>query len=295
VQGWFGTTSALDPTREPPMPVVRTSEIVGAAAARGSAATAMNVVQLEGVTAIVDGADRAGLPVILAVSENAVRYHGALEPLALSALAAARAASVPVSVHLDHATALDLVREAVGLGLSSVMVDASALPYDANVAATADVAAYCHEHGVWVEAELGEVGGKDGVHAAGARTDPDEATRFVERTGVDALAVAVGSSHKMTERKASLDLDLVRRLADSIPVPLVLHGSSGVPDDGLRAAVAAGMRKINVATQLNKVFTSAVRRSLDAAPQLVDPRVYLGDGRAAMAAEVERLLRVVSG
>jgi fructose-bisphosphate aldolase class II len=277
------------------MPVARTAEIVDAAVARGSAACAMNVVQLEGVTAIVDGAERAGLPVVVAISENAVRYHGALEPLALAALAAARAASVPVSVHLDHATELALVQEAVALGLSSVMVDASALPYEANVVTTAEAAAHCHEHGVWVEAELGEVGGKDGVHAAGARTDPDEATRFVQRTGVDALAVAVGSSHKMTERMASLDLALVRRLADSVPVPLVLHGSSGVPDDGLRAAIAAGMRKVNVATQLNKVFTSAVRQTLDASPQVVDPRAYLGEGRAAMAAEVERLIRVVSG
>jgi fructose-bisphosphate aldolase, class II len=277
------------------MPVARTAEIVDAAVARGSAACCMNVVQLEGVTAIVDGAERAGLPVVLAISENAVRYHGALEPLALAALAAARAASVPASVHLDHATELALVHEAVALGLSSVMVDASALTYDANVFATAEAVAYCHEHGVWVEAELGEVGGKDGVHAAGARTDPDEASRFVQRTGVDALAVAVGSSHKMTERMASLDLALVRRLADSVPVPLVLHGSSGVPDDGLRAAIAAGMHKINVATQLNKVFTSAVRTALDAAPQVVDPRVYLGEGRAATAAEVERLIRLVSG
>jgi fructose-bisphosphate aldolase class II len=277
------------------MPLVRTGEIVDAAVGRGSAATSMNVVQLEGVTAILDGARQAGLPVILAISENAVRYHGALEPLAVATLAAARAAAVPVSVHLDHATDIELVRQAVALGLSSVMVDASALEYEANVAATAAAVDYCHEAGVWVEAELGEVGGKDGVHAAGARTDPDEACRFVQRTGVDALAVAVGSSHKMVERTADLDLELVRRLASTVPVPLVLHGSSGVPEDVLREAVAAGLRKINIATQLNKVLTTAVRRSLDAAPAVVDPRVYLGDGRVAMAAEVEHLLRVISG
>jgi fructose-bisphosphate aldolase class II len=277
------------------MPLVRTAEIVDDAVARGSAAAAMNVVQLEGVTAVVEGAERAGLPVVLAISENAVRYHGALAPLALAALAAARAAAVPVSVHLDHATRLELVQEAVALGLSSAMVDASALDYAANVAATAAAASTCRASGVWVEAELGEVGGKDGVHAAGARTDPDEARRFVASTGVDALAVAVGSSHKMVERTAALDLDLLRRLADAVPVPLVLHGSSGVPEDDLRAGVAAGLRKVNLATQLNKVFTAGVRSALDAAPDAVDPRGYLGTGRAAMAAEVERLLRVVSG
>jgi fructose-bisphosphate aldolase, class II len=277
------------------MPLVRTAEIVDGAVARGSAAAAMNIVQLEGISAILDGAERAGLPVILAISENAVRYHGALEPLARAAMAAAGAAAVPVSVHLDHATGIDLVRQAVALGLSSVMVDASALEYTENVEATADAASYCHEAGVWVEAELGEVGGKDGVHAAGSRTDPDEACRFVQSTGVNALAVAVGSSHKMVEHTADLDVALVRTLARSVPVPLVLHGSSGVPENVLRDAVTSGLRKINIATQLNKVFTAAVRRSLDVAPHVVDPRVYLGDGRAAMAAEVERLLRVISG
>ncbi len=197
-------------------------------------------------------------------------------------------------VHLDHATERELVDQAVELGFSSVMFDASALPYDANVAETAAVVAQCRARGISVEAELGEVGGKDGVHAPGARTRPDEAIRFVAETGVDALAVAVGSSHAMTERTARLDLDLIADLAAAVPVPLVLHGSSGVPDDEIVRAVGAGMSKINIATHLNSVFTGTVRDVLAGDPGLVDSRKYLGPARDAVAVEVERLLRLLA-
>ncbi len=145
-----------------------------------------------------------------------------------------------------------------------------------------------------MEAELGEIGGKDGAHAPGVRTDPGEAAAFVAATGVDALAVAVGSSHAMTTRDARLDDDLIARLAAAVPVPLVLHGSSGVPDDGLASAVRHEMVKVNVATHLNAVLTRAVRDALDAEPALVDPRRYLGPGRDAVAAEVARRLLVLS-
>jgi fructose-bisphosphate aldolase class II len=151
----------------------------------------------------------------------------------------------------------------------------------------------CHRQGVWVEAELGEVGGKDGVHAPGARTDPAEAAAYVAATGVDGLAVAVGTSHAMLTRDAALDLPLITALRDAVPVPLVLHGSSGVADADLTAAVDAGMTKINIATQLNKVFTGAVRDRLAADEALVDTRKYLGAARDATAAEVARLLGVL--
>ena len=210
-----------------------TAEIVGPAAAAGRGVGAFNVIQLEHAEAIVAGAEAAGAPVVLQISENAVRYHGRLEPLALATLAVARASTAPVAVHLDHATDVALVHEAVRLGFGSVMYDASTMSYADNVAATADVVAHCHAHGVWVEAELGEVGGKDGVHAPGARTDPDEARAYVAATGVDALAVAVGTSHAMLTRDAAIDLDLIARLHEAVPVPLVLHGSSGVPDADL--------------------------------------------------------------
>jgi fructose-bisphosphate aldolase, class II len=197
-------------------------------------------------------------------------------------------------VHLDHAASPELIRAAADLGIGSVMFDASSLPYQENVRVTADVAEWCHGRGIWVEAELGEIGGKNGVHSPTARTDPGEAAEYVAATGVDALAVAIGSSHAMLTRDAVLDLALIASIRRAVRVPLVLHGSSGVPDRDLAAAVTAGMTKINIATQLNKVFTGAVRDYLSAEPATVDPRRYGAAGRDAVASEVARLLDLLS-
>jgi len=276
------------------MPLVPMASILAPARAARRGVGAMNVIQLELAEAIVAGAERAGRPVVLQISENTVAYHGSLAPIARASLAIASASSAEVCVHLDHAMDVDLIESAVALGIGSVMYDGSALDYAANVTTTASVAAFCHSRGVWVEAELGEVGGKDGVHAPGVRTKPSEASEYVAQTGVDALAVAVGSSHAMTTRDAVLDDELIAELAAAVPVPLVLHGSSGVPDAGLVSAVAAGMTKINIATHLNAALTAAVRTAL-ADERLVDPRKYLGPGRDAVTAEVARLLTLLGG
>ncbi|MCX4750405.1 class II fructose-bisphosphate aldolase [Kitasatospora sp. NBC_01287] len=277
------------------MPLTPTDEIVQQAAEDAVGVGAFNVVQLEHAQAIVAGAEAAERPVILQISENTARYHGGLEPVALATLATARAARVPVAVHLDHAESVDLVREAVELGFTSVMFDAAKLPYEQNVAATREITAYCHARGVFVEAELGEVGGKDGAHAPGVRTDPAEARAFVAATGVDALAVAVGSSHTMLTRDAVLDFALITRLRDAVSAPLVLHGSSGVSDIDLAEAVRAGMTKVNISTHLNKTFTQAARAYLDTHAEVADPRKYLGPARDAVAVEVARLLGVLTG
>ncbi|MET9255164.1 class II fructose-bisphosphate aldolase [Streptomyces sp. NPDC003717] len=276
------------------MPLTATPHVVGLATRSGTAALAFNVITLEHAEAIAAACERTGRPALLAVSHNAVRHHGD-DPAALVAACAAVAqrCRLPLALHLDHVEDPELALAAPGLGCTSVMFDASKLPHGENVAATAEVAARLHTRGVWVEAELGEIGGKDGVHAAGARTDPADAAAFVAATGVDALAVAVGSSHAMTTRTARLDQDLIARLRDAVDVPLVLHGSSGVPDEELLAAVRNGMRKINVGTHLNTAFTGAVRETL-AASDRVDPRHYLAAGRAAAtdaAAELLALLR----
>jgi fructose-bisphosphate aldolase class II len=275
------------------VPLTPTAEIIARAEEAGVGVGSFNIIQLEHAEAIVAGAEAAGAPVLLQISENCVRYHGALEPLGRAALEIASAAAVPVGVHLDHATGPELAIRAAALGFGSVMFDASQLPYEENVRATAAVVAACRAHGTWVEAELGEVGGKDGIHAPDARTDPAEAAEYVAATGVDLLAVAVGTSHQMLTRDAVLDFDLIAALHDRVPVPLVLHGSSGVPDDGMTRAVERGMRKINIATHLNKAFTGAVRTYLADDPSVVDTRRYLGAGRDAVAAEVERLLGVL--
>jgi fructose-bisphosphate aldolase, class II len=277
------------------MPLAVMSEIIGPARAAGHGVGAFNVVGIEHAEAIATGAEAAGVPVVLQISENCAAYHGALAPIARACLAVAAAAAVPVAVHLDHATSAELVRAAAGLGLGSVMYDASRLPHAENVRATAGVARWCHQRGIWVEAELGEIGGKDGVHAPLARTDPGEAARFAAATAVDALAVAVGSSHAMATRDAVLDLDLIAAIRHAVSVPLVLHGSSGVPDRNLTDAVRVGMTKINIATQLNRVFTTAVKHFLSGDPAVVDPRRYGAAGRDAVAMEVARLLRLLGG
>ncbi|BCJ47690.1 fructose-bisphosphate aldolase [Actinoplanes ianthinogenes] len=272
-----------------------TGELVTAARARGRAVCAFNVITVEHAEAIVSGAEAAGCPVILQVSENAVRFHhGRLAPIAAAARAVAAAAHVPVALHLDHVVSAELLDQAAPNGFGSVMVDASRLAYRENVAATARAAAACHAAGLWVESELGEVGGKDGAHAPGVRTDPAQAAAYVAATGIDALAVAVGSSHAMLDRTARLDQDLIVRLREAVAVPLVLHGSSGVPDDDLTAAVRGGMVKINIGTALNTAFTGAVRATLDDRPELVDPRRYLTSARTAMAGTVTAALRLLS-
>jgi fructose-bisphosphate aldolase class II len=272
-----------------------TGEIVATARAAGRAVGAFNVITMEHAEAIITGAETAGLPVILQISENAVRFHhGQLAPIAAAARSIADGSAVPVGLHLDHVESDTLLAEAAPNGFGSVMYDASRLPYAENLAATAAAVARGHAAGLWVESELGEVGGKDGAHKPGVRTDPAEAANFVAATGVDALAVAVGSSHAMHTRTARLDHDLIARLRAALPVPLVLHGSSGVPDDELAAAVRGGMTKINIGTALNTAFTGTVRAELGAHPEVVDPRRYLAPAREAMAGTVAAALRVLN-
>lgn len=276
------------------MPLVTTANLVEAAQNKGGGVAAFNVITFEHAEAIAAGAQRADQGAILQISENAVRFHhGRLLPLLAAIVALASEVTSPLAVHLDHVEDQNLVRQAAGTGVSSVMFDASKLDYDANLAATTETAKWAHDNGIWLEAELGEIGGKDGAHAPGVRTDPDDAVAFVAATHVDALAVAVGSSHAMVDRTAALDLNLIRDLARTVPVPLVLHGSSGVPDDTLAAAVSAGMVKINIGTILNVAFTRAVRELLADNPDIVDPRKYLIPAREAIADEVARLLDVI--
>ena len=262
-------------------------------AARKVGLAAFNVVLLDHAEAFVDAAENTGLPLVLQLSQNAVKYHGGrLRPLGRALIELAAASTVPVSVHLDHAESTDLCREAVELGFTSIMYDGSKLPDAQNRETTAEITAFAHEHGVSVEAELGEVGGKNGVHDPSARTNPEDAAQFVADTGVDLLAVAVGSSHAMATREAVLDNQLIAAIHELVPVPLVLHGSSGVPDEGMVAAIQAGMTKINVSTHLNVVFTQGVRQILDENPKIVDPRKYVGPSTHLVQEEVERLMRL---
>jgi fructose-bisphosphate aldolase, class II len=276
----------------------RTADLIGLAIATGRAVPAFNVITLEHAEGAVRGLERSNSAGILQFSERALLFHGEpVEPILVAVARLAAAAGVPVALHLDHIENLNLARRLVDasgdLGVTSIMVDFSTAARDHNVELTRSAVDHAHAVGLWVEAELGEIGGKDGAHAHGARTDPDDARDFTAQTGVDALAVAIGSSHAMTSRDARLDLELLGRLAQAVPVPLVLHGSSGVPERELVAAVEAGIRKVNVGTALNVAYTDAVRRVLEARPALSDPREYLAEAREAVAVTVADFARAI--
>lgn len=281
------------------MPLTTTGELVTRAAAARSAVASFNVITLEHVEAVIAGAESVPAPVVLQVSENAVKFHGGqLFPLARSAVAAAERAVVPVALHLDHVQSETLLHQAAEAGFSSVMYDAARLPYAENLAATRAAVDWAHAQGLWIEAELGQIGGKNGrppldAHAPGARTDPEEARTFVADSGVDALAVAIGSAHAMTTRTATLDHTLLKQLSAALDVPLVLHGSSGVPDGELTAAVAGGITKVNIGTALNIALTGAIREFLADRPEAVDPRGYLTVARESMTRTVARTLQTL--
>ncbi|GAA1420304.1 class II fructose-bisphosphate aldolase family protein [Streptomyces thermospinosisporus] len=281
------------------MPLTTTGDLVTRAAAARSAVAAFNVITLEHIEAVIAGAESVNAPVVLQVSENAVKFrYGRLHPLARAAVTAAERATVPVALHLDHVKSDALLRQAPDAGFGSVMYDAAGLPYAENLAATRAAADWAHAQGLWIEAELGQIGGKDGrppldAHAPGARTDPDQARAFVADSGVDALAVAIGTSHAMTTRTAAIDRTLLKRLSAALDVPLVLHGSSGLPDPELAAAVAGGITKVNVGTALNIAMTGAIREYLAAHPEAVDSRSYLTVGREAMTRTVASIIQAL--
>ena len=285
------------------MPLVATADLVTSAAAERSALLAFNVITVEHAEGIAEGAQRAGVAALMQVSENTVKFHGGrMAPLVSACAHIARSASTPLAVHLDHFQDEALITEALNtateLGVTSIMIDAAYLPYQRNVDQTRAFTQQAHRAGLWVEAELGEIGGKGQptvqAHASGVRTDPGEAVAFAEQTDVDGLAVAVGSTHAMTTRDAHLDIELIRELASSVAIPLVLHGSSGVPYDQLQRAVDAGIRKINIGTALNVAYTAALRDALSADPAMTDPRKYVAVGRRAIADTVSDLCHAVA-
>ena len=277
------------------MPLASTRDVLARARTAGYGVPAFNVIGLEHAEAIVRGAESADAPVILQLSENTVAYHfGAIKPIGRACAALAETARVPVALHLDHATHQELCARAVDCGFSSVMLDTSDLPFAENVARTTELARWAHAQDIAIEAGLGVVGGKDGtVTTVDGLTDPATARRFVTQTGADALAIAVGTSHAMSERTASIDLALISRIREAVDRPLVLHGSSGVPDADLAAAVRHGVTKVNLATQLNVAFTAVVRRMLTSDPAIVDPRRYLAEARQSVVDLVADRLRLL--
>ena len=300
------------------MALVTMKEILTDAYEKGYGVGAFNINNLEFMQAIVEAAEEENSPVIIAVSEGAMKYAG-IEFLAEIVKLAASKASVPIALHVDHGKHWEVIVSAIRTGFTSVMIDASDKPFEENVRITSKVVDLAHAVGVTVEAEIGRLKGIEDIVKVSEReavlTDPEEAKEFVDATGVDALAVAVGTSHGAYKFKGEpkLDIERIKKIRELVKIPLVLHGASGVlpdivalaekygaelkgakgvPDDQIKAAIEAGICKINIDTDLRLSFLAGVRKFLSENPDVFDPRKYLGEGREMVKETVKRKIRL---
>lgn len=278
------------------MALVSGKVLLDAAVRGGYAVAAFNVLTLEVLQGVMDAAEAERAPVFVQFNPGNLRHVG-LTYAAAMARAAAEAATVPVALHLDHGDHYDQAVQCLRAGFTSLMYDGNNESFETNVAITRRVVELAHPVGVTVEGELGRIAGREedwNVAAEDAEmTDPALARAYVERTGVDCLAVAVGNVHGLTARSADLDLDRLARLRAVVPVPLVLHGASGIPDTTVREAVRLGVVKFNVATQLNAAYLRAMAGAGEAAPQ--DLRDLLMTARAAVRDAAADRIRVFGG
>jgi fructose-bisphosphate aldolase class II len=264
------------------MPFVPMKELLMDAKRRGYAVGGFNVFNMESVQAVISAAEKEAAPVIIMGEQRDVGYAG-MDYLYHVALAATEKTSVPVAFHLDHGISIDVVKRAVERGFSSVMIDRSFAPLEENIAVTQEVIAMARRASVSVEAELGHVGGagaEAGQGDASIYTDPQEALVFVQETGVDALAVAIGTAHGVYVETPKLDLERLAQISRLVDIPLVLHGGSGTPDDDLCRAIELGVCKINVGTDIRRRFVSEVVKAGNDGKS--DVRDVLTAGRNAM-------------
>lgn len=289
------------------MPLLTMKQIMADSVARATtegntaekyAVGAFNFSTLEEMVGIVEGAKEKNAPVILMASLGAVKYyHGSLELIANTAKGIAMAyPEVPICLHLDHATDLEQIKHAVVVGFTNVMIDASKDSFEENIRKSKEIADFAHNHspygmnGCSVEAELGMLAGhEDEVHveeSGKAYTDPSLVREFVEKTGIDALAVSIGTAHGYYKAAPEIRFDLLEEIRKQTDVALVLHGGTGVPEEDFKKCVTMGMSKINVGTGLKKVFSEGVKGSVR--PEENDPRKVVGPGRQAIAAAIAK-------
>lgn len=256
------------------MPLVTSKKMLTDAQKGGYAVGAFNAENMEMVLAIIEAATELNAPVMIQTTPSTVKY-ASLALYAANVRAAAEAAPVPVCVHLDHGNSYELAVGALEAGYTSVMIDGSHESFEDNIALTARVVAEAAKKGVPVEAELGTVGGKeDDLEAEDGCTQPAEAAEFVRRTGVDSLAVAIGTAHGVYKSTPKLDVPRLAEIRKVVDVPLVLHGASGLTDDSIRDCVREGICKVNFATELRIAYTAGVREVLAADEKVFDPKVY---------------------
>jgi len=275
--------------------LVTSKELLLDAQKNGYAVGAFNTNNLEITHAIVRAAEAKQAPILIQISAGALKYAG-LEFLPMIARKAAEQASVPVAIHLDHGPSFELVMKSLRNGFTSIMRDASKLPYDENVAEVRKVVEACHAIGIPVEAEIGRIGGAEEHVVVSERealmSDPDECVRFVADGGFDFLAVAIGNAHGFYKGVPKLDFDRLDAIREKVSVPLVLHGASGIPDYQITQAVEHGIAKINIDTEIRYAFATTVRKFQEENPDQIDPRKILKPAMAAMQAVVEHKIEI---
>ncbi len=269
------------------MPLVTSKELLLDAQKQHYAIGAFNVENMEMIQAVVAAAEAQRSPVIIQTTSSTLKY--ASPELFYANVAAAAAASVPVVLHLDHGSGYDIALRCFRAGYTSIMIDGSQKPFAENIALTRAVVQACQAGKVPVEAELGKVGGKEDelVSQGGSYTEPGEAAEFVARTGVDSLAVAIGTAHGVYKGTPRLDLNRLSQLREAVSVPLVLHGTSGVPEETVRECIRRGICKVNYATDLRMAFTQGIREAFARNPQVFDPKEYGAAARDRVRAYVE--------
>jgi len=275
------------------MSLVTSKEMLINAQKGGYAVGAFNVENMEMVQAVIAAAEELKAPVMLQTTPSTVKY-ASVEMFAAMVAAQAKKASVPVCLHLDHGSSYDLAVQCIENGYTSVMIDGSKEDFEGNVAVSKKVVEVAKEKGIPVEAELGKVGGKEDDHEAEAdtNTDPAEAKEFVERTGIDSLAVAIGTAHGFYVGTPVLDKERLSEIRQVVDVPLVLHGASGLTDEDVMDCVGRGICKVNFATELRKAYTDAIKKLLVDDPAVYDPKALGKVGMAAVKELVKGRMRI---
>jgi fructose-bisphosphate aldolase class II len=277
------------------MPLVSMNAFLPKAKQHQFAVGQFNMNNLEFAQAIVEAAMEENSPFIYGVSEGALKYMGVEFTVAL-AEAAARKSGLPIALHLDHGSSFDVAMKCIRAGFSSVMFDGSHYPLEENIRLTKEIVKAAHAMGISVEGELGTIGGVEDdiqVDEADANlANPEEAIRFYEETKVDCMAIAVGTAHGMYKGEPKIRFDVIEKVASAIPVPVVLHGGSGVPDAMIRKAITVGVGKINVNTENQVACTNTIRNIFNKDAKVYDPRKYLGPARQAMVEVVKSKIKL---
>ncbi|MDI3508249.1 MAG: fructose-bisphosphate aldolase, class [Clostridiales bacterium] len=275
--------------------LVNTREMLDKAREKGYAIGAFNMSNMEILQAIVQAAEIENAPVIVQASQAALKYAGVDYIEAMGKLAAQKV-SVPVALHLDHGTDFNLIMLCIRHGFTSVMIDGSKYQFEENIAITKKVVEIAHAVDVSVEAELGKIGGTEDHITVSEKealyTEPEEAVQFAKETGVDSLAISIGTAHGPYKGEPKLDFDRLAEIRSILDIPIVLHGASGVPDESIRKAVEKGVCKINIDTEIRQSFTKAVREILADNPAEYDPRKIVGAAKEAMVETVRGKMRL---